>query len=96
MDRKNVKTAKCPFCGEDREFRRVWSSLMNREVYIPMSHKCKPKFSVELELMKTYKDGYRCPDCSSYNETWEKREKTVGEDEVYCWHCGCKVRLGKE
>lgn len=43
--------------------------------------------------MKTYKGEYRCPKCDTYNEAWKKREKTVGEDTVYCWHCGCKVRL---
>lgn len=34
-----------------------------------------------------------CPKCGTYNEAWEKREKTVERDVVYCWHCGCKVQL---
>ncbi len=56
---------------------------------------CMRKKGKKVAVMKTYKKGYRCPDCDTYNETWKKREKTVGKDEVYCWHCGCKVQLGE-
>lgn len=40
-----------------------------------------------------YRDGHTCPQCGTYNAVWEKREKTVKKDIVYCWHCGCKVQL---
>lgn len=40
-----------------------------------------------------YKREYKCPECSTHNEVWKKREKTVKGDIVYCWHCGCAVQL---
>ena len=38
--------------------------------------------------------NYICPRCSTWNETWEKRERTVKSDEVHCWRCGQLVRIG--
>lgn len=40
-----------------------------------------------------YKGYYRCPNCNTTNTIWEKRENTVENDTVYCWHCGTKVKL---
>jgi hypothetical protein len=35
-----------------------------------------------------------CPSCETYNGVWLQRVLTVKRDEVYCWHCGEKVRIG--
>ena len=33
-----------------------------------------------------------CPVCKSYNETIEKRKKTISHDVCFCWHCGQKLK----
>lgn len=37
-----------------------------------------------------------CPKCTTYNEVFSKRRDTVGNDIVYCWHCGQAVQLEEE
>ena len=33
-------------------------------------------------------DRCTCPRCGTHNEIIKKRRNTVGNDIVYCWHCG--------
>ena len=66
-------------CNDCEHVSCKYSACINGSGFVP---KAKP-----------YKDDHICPNCSTYNEVWTKRENTVKKDIVYCWHCGCKVQL---
>lgn len=53
----------------------------------------EPEVYESVFIMQRYRGNYMCPECYTHNAEWERREKTKHFDIVYCWHCGCKVKL---
>lgn len=105
MQKNKSKLKPCPFCGG-----RAIGGISSRNGFTFYQVFCTDcgcstkeysskdmaveRWNKRTSFLLRYKGDYRCPDCDTYNEAWERREHTVHEDIVYCWHCGTGVRLG--